>query len=282
MDKKYVSYFKEQIKTFRVNFIRSKSRKNFEAIHDYRVALKRIRNLINFLRHIPGGKDLKNCYKINHLQLAFKSGGILREMQINRIKLNGYESQLGMKFNGFRNFIGQREANALTKLEQARHRFSAKKLSRFEKKVARAMEHISSSTFLKHVDQFIEKRIGQIRELVNTRHVESALHRIRRHTKSIKYLLEMTKAGTRNFGNLKFEFDIITALEDLIGDWHDLQVFKIDLDQYIATVESRRSIEPELRRLRSVVERDYKKIFKKTVQAVYDHYQIAVQDVHRK
>ena len=109
MENNFIAYIHLQTKLFRKNFIHSTSRKNFDEIHDYRVALKRLRNLVNFIKQMPEGKNLKKCFKINHLNRAFKSGGVLREMQINRIILKRYEKKNGIRYNGFRKYIRVKE-----------------------------------------------------------------------------------------------------------------------------------------------------------------------------
>jgi CHAD domain-containing protein len=277
MEQSFIAYVRLQIKSFRNNFIKSTSRKNFDEIHDYRVALKRIRNLINFIKQIPGSKNLKKCFNINNLQLAFRSGGILREMQINRIILLRYEQKMGVKYRGLRKYIDHKEKTAFKDLKYARNKFSAKKLKKFEAKVIGTLQEIPSDSFVEYIDRFIEKRIAQIKELVKGKNVESTLHRIRRLTKSIKYLLEMSKTRSKSFGDLKFEIEIITELEDLIGNWHDQQVFKSDLGKYISSVKKRKPVDKDSMKLMSIVKRDYNKIFNQTVQAVYDHYKISVR-----
>jgi CHAD domain-containing protein len=274
MEKSFVAYVREQVKQFRKNFIKSTSRKNFNEIHDYRVALKRLRTLINFIKKVPGVKDLSNCYKINNLKLAFKAGGILRETQINKIILSKYEHKNHIQYPGFRKYLTQIGKKAFKELQYARSKFSATKLKKFEKKLIGAIDKVPSSLFIKHIDLFIEKRIDQIQKMVTDKNVESSLHRIRRQTKSIKYLLEMSKFGSRSYGNLKFEIDKITKLEDLIGDWHDQQVFKMQLDSYASKFRKRKEIDSDTLKLIKRVDKDYKQIFQQTVKAVYDHYKI--------
>jgi len=195
-------------------------------------------------------------------------------MQINRIILSEYEEKLGEKFAGFRNYIKHREKSAFKDLKRARDKFSALKLKKFETKLTWAIQKIPTALFLEYIDRFIVKRINQIKKLVKDKNVESTLHRIRRQTKSIKYLLEMNKMGSRSYGDLKFEIEKITILEDLIGTWHDQQLFKLELNKYISGFRRRKLLDVQTEDLKIVVEKKYKKIFKKTVQAVYDHYKI--------
>ncbi len=274
MENNFIAYIHLQIKLFRKNFIHSVSRKNFDEIHDYRVALKRLRNIINFIKQIEGGKNLKKCFKINHLNRAFKSGGVFREMQINRIILKRYEQRNGIRYYGFRNYIRIEEKEAFRSLKNVRNRFSARKIKKFETKVIEAVKSLPPSRLSEYVDSFILKRIAQIRELVKDHNVESTLHRIRRETKSIKYLLEMNKTQSKSYGDIEFELNIVTELEDLIGNWHDQQVFKFELEKYISILDKRKLSDEAANKLILEVAEDYNKIFDQTVKAVYDHYLI--------
>ena len=274
MENNFIAYVHLQSKLFRKNFILSTSRKNFDEIHDYRVALKRLRNVVSFIKQIPGGKSLKKCFTINHLNKAFKSGGILREMQINRIILKRYEKKNRIRYTGFRDYIRNKEKEAFSRLKIERNRFSAKKVRRFEAKVIRAIKDLPPSKLSEYIDGYIVKRIAHIKKLVKEHNVESTLHRIRKETKSIKYLLEMNKTQSKSYGDIEFELNIVTELEDLIGNWHDQQVFEIELDKYISTLDKRKISDKSAKKLILDVRKDYNKIFKKTVKAVYDHYQI--------
>jgi len=274
MENNFIAYIHLQTKLFRKNFVHSVSRKNFDEIHDYRVALKRLRNIINFLKQIEGGKNLKKCFKINHLNRAFKSGGVLREMQINRIILKGYEQKNGIRYSGFRDYIRVKEKEAFRSLKNARNRFSARKVKKFENKVIGAVKDLPPSRLSEYVDSFILKRIAQIKELVKDHNVESTLHRIRRETKSIKYLLEMNKTQSKSYGDIEFELNIVTELEDLIGNWHDQQVFKFELEKYISILNKRKLSDEPANKLILEVTKDHNKIFDQTVKAVYDHYLI--------
>jgi CHAD domain-containing protein len=223
---------------------------------------------------MPGGKNLKRCFTINYLQKAFKSGGILREMQINRIILKRYEQKNGIRYYGFRDYIRNREKEAFQSLKNTRSRFSARKVKKFEIKVIQAVKNLPLSKLSKYIDSYIVKRITQIKKLVNDHNVESTLHRIRRETKSIKYLLEMNNTQSKSYADIEFELNIVTELEDQIGNWHDQQVFKIELEKYASTLDKRKIIDKSVDQLIRDVRKDYNQIFKKTVKSVYDHYRI--------
>ena len=276
MEQNVLIYIHQQVKAFRKNFVHSISRRDFDEIHDSRVALKRIRTIINFIGQIPGGRNLKKCFKINKLQLAFKSGGILREMQINRIILAGFEENNQTRYSGFRKYIRLKEKLALRNLKKARNKFSADKLHRFEKKLISAVREIPADLFQKNIHIFVATQISQINELIKDQNVETSLHRIRRNTKSIRYFMEISIPGSIMYKDLDFDMEKITELEDLIGNWHDHLIFKQDLEKYISSLQKRKEIDAPALDLLSIVEIEYDLLFQRTVKAIYEHYKIPV------
>jgi CHAD domain-containing protein len=203
-------------------------------------------------------------------------------MQINRNILETYENKLGRKFYGFRNYIKSKEKSAFKDLKRARDKFSGKKLKRFETKLTETITKIPAARIVKNIDKFIVKRINQVKKLVKDKNVESTLHRIRRQTKSIKYLLEMGNIATRSYGDLNFEIEKITELEDLIGTWHDQQVFKLELEKYITGLQRRKRFDDQAVDLKTAVDKKYTKIFNQTVRAVYNHYKISSGDNRKR
>jgi CHAD domain-containing protein len=195
-------------------------------------------------------------------------------MQINRIILRRYEQKSGIRYHGFRDYINRREKEAFRNLKKARSRFNASKLKKFEAKVVMAIKSLPPAKLSEYIDNFIVKRIAQIKDLVKNHNVESTLHRIRRETKSIKYLLEMNNTQSKSYGDIKFELDFVTDLEDLIGNWHDQQIFKNELEKYISILEKRKIADESANKLIRDVGKDYNLIFKQAVKAVYDHYKI--------
>ena len=87
----------------------------------------------------------------------------------------------------------------------------------------------------------------------------------------------MNNTQSKSYGDIEFELDIVTDLEDQIGNWHDQQVFKNELEKYISILEKRKIADEPANKLIIDVGKDYNLIFKQSVKAVYDHYKISTK-----
>ena len=267
-------YIKKQLNQFRRNYIRSASLKNKEAIHDFRVALKRIVAIIKFLKKYNLKRNINKVYKTSNLESFYRAGGRLREIQINKKILKTYRTKFDNRFSTLNNYLTGREKIAIRELKKSRKSISFKKTRKFESILLKNFREIQEDKILELVDQFISARITEIETLIIDRHVESKLHLIRKLIKSIKYLLEMSGQKERSYGKLNFTIERITLLEDWIGHWHDLYVFREEVKDLGRWLEQRVKKDAETDFLLLHIERDYQIIFNETVQYIYADFKI--------
>ena len=266
-----LQYIHEQFKSIRINFIRSDTFKNTDFIHDYRVALKRIRAITKFVAKIPGSKDLRNLYRISYLENIYSAGGKLREVHINKQLLQEFEDTNYARYKGFKYYLKKKWWWAYLSLKDVRYLYSYRRIKNYEDKLLTVTESIPEDKLIKHIDQFIQNKIKGIELLVADHNVESKLHKIRKYIKSIKYLFEMIQISNREYGNLHFEIDKITILEDTIGDWHDYYEFKAELQEYIRVFGE---VDKLAFTLKKIVDKEYSLKYKEAVQAVYKSFNI--------
>ncbi len=275
MQKSYPEkYIKKQLNQFRKNYIRSSSLKNKEAIHDFRVALKRIVAIIKFLKRYNLKRNITKVYKSSNLDSFYEAGGRLREIQINKKILKTYKEKYDNRFSTVTNYLKGQEKIAIRNLKKSRGTISFKKTKKFESILLKNFGVLPEDKILVLVDQFISARISEIETLILDHHVESKLHLIRKLIKSIKYLLEMSGLKERSYGKLNFTIDRITLLEDWIGQWHDLFVFREEVKDLGRFLEQRVKKDAETDFLLLHVERDYQVIFNETVQYIYADFKI--------
>ncbi|MBR9998613.1 MAG: CHAD domain-containing protein [Cyclobacteriaceae bacterium] len=275
MNRSYAEKFiKKQFNQLRKNIPRSFSLKNWDAIHDFRVALKRIVSILKFIKQHDLKKNINSLYKVTKLNVLYDTGGELREIQINRRILKTYRNRFNYPFLAFSRFLRKKEKIAGRKLKRSRVKFSFRKCRKFESQLIRTIREIPERKMLSLVDHFISGRISEIEFLILDHHVESKLHRIRKLIKSIKYMLEMSGLEKRSYGTLNFTIDKITLLEDHIGHWHDLFIFQEEIVFFREWLEKRGRSDLEVDLLVHVVQKDYEKQFQDTVQHIYTDFDI--------
>jgi CHAD domain-containing protein len=275
MERPYAEkYIKKQFNLLRKNIPRSFNLKNWDAIHDFRVALKRIVSILKFIKQHDLKKNISALYKVTRLNYIYDTGGELREIQINRRILKTYRERFDYPILAFSKFLKKKEKTAARKLRKSRVKFSQRKCRKFESQMLKTFRGIPENEILTLVDRFISGRIAEIESLILDHHVESRLHRIRKLIKSIKYMLEMTGHEKRSYGTLNFTIEKITLLEDHIGRWHDLFVFQEEVNFFRDRLDKHGKSDPEVDLLVHVVQREYEKQFNETVQHIYTDFDI--------
>jgi hypothetical protein len=86
----------------------------------------------------------------------------------------------------------------------------------------------------------------------------------------------MIQISSRKFGNLYFEIDKITILEDMLGDWHDYYEFRAELEEYIRISGKGDQLASSLKK---VVEKEYNLKYREAVQLVYKSFKIKSKGV---
>lgn len=267
-------YLKKQFNQLRKNILRSFNLKNKEAIHDFRVALKRIVAIVKFAQNQELKKNLKKAYKVSRLDLIYEIGGLLREIHINRKILRSYIERFNYRFTVFSNFLRGKEKTAGRHLKQKKKKISFKKIRKFESVMLHLFRDVPSEPLLQYVDQFITIRIAEIEKLILDHHVETKLHRIRKLIKSIKYMLELSGQERRSYGTLNFTIEKITLLEDHIGHWHDLYIFKKEVSNFREQLDRKKRPDMEVDFLVHVVGKDYEVQLHDTVKHIYKDFDI--------
>lgn len=267
-------YLKRQFNQLRKNILRSFNLKNKEAIHDFRVALKRIVAIVKFAQNQDLKKNLKKAYQVSRLDFIYEIGGELREIHINRKILRSYTERFNYRFTAFSNYLKGGEKKAGRLLKQKKKKISFKKIRKFESVMLHIFRDVPAETLLQYVDQFIAIRIAEIEKLILDHHVESKLHRIRKLIKSIKYMLELSGQERRSYGTLNFTIEKITLLEDHIGHWHDLYIFKNEVSNFREQLTRKKRPDLEVDFLVHVVGKDYEIQFRDTVQHIYTDFDI--------
>lgn len=277
MRKYFIRYIRHQINLFKKHYLYAYNPGNREAIHDYRVSLKRIRLLMKYLGEISETMRLRNAFKKARLNKVFKTGGILREIQINRKLLKEYENKENRKFRDFRFYMKKKEVKARRKFREVWKKFSFRRLYNFRLRLIRAYTDTPESFITEHLDIFLNNRLQQIENLVKDKEVENHLHRIRKLTKDIKYLLELSELSKKDIGSLKLNIERITLLEDLIGKWHDYLVFKEECNAFEEYLIKRNADDKHLiySELREHVSSDYSELYNQTVEKIYEVFEIS-------
>ncbi|MBW6490123.1 MAG: CHAD domain-containing protein [Lentimicrobium sp.] len=220
MQKELQLFFEKQIEVFEQNFAKICESFDFDAIHDMRVAVKRLRAIMMLAEQLqPGFKSAETDIEIREL---FRISGKIRDAQVQKNLLATYSEKSNINFSELATFLISFENKSIKKFNKYIHQNTA---SFFTGKIAIALPPIFANSEDPKIRSAIELLLQQLMETAgnlksNQRHDEQ-LHEIRRKLKQCSYLLSVFEKGDKTLARKSKTLHELEKANDLLGEWHD-------------------------------------------------------------
>lgn len=194
-----------------------------EAIHNLRIAYKRIRALNKFiLAEYGGNREIQD--QIEKLDIIYKETGILREIEVSKKLLNGFRGKLDKSFEKFYEFLDNRLAETKSSLIEQVEEFDFDGIKRCEGKMYLLLKEANEKKLFIRAVKFIKKRVKKTELQIFERSDNERYHKIRTNTKEEYFFLQLLFSKDdcmrKNF-NLKH----LKKLGIKLGKWHDVEIF---------------------------------------------------------
>ncbi|MBL0275621.1 MAG: CHAD domain-containing protein [Anaeromyxobacter sp.] len=201
-----------------------------EALHDLRVALRRLRATLDALEPLLGGAATEKQRR--RLRRAAGRTGQARDAEVLGAWLAGARERLQAPYRGALDWVADR-------VERARQRGAAavaaralpklsKALPRLSRRLARAAPQAAApppgapATLAAALAPPLRARVAALREAlrgVAGADDEAALHRARLEAKRLRYLLEPLRGATG--ADATSAVEALRGLQEVLGEWHD-------------------------------------------------------------
>ena len=209
--KKELKYLKKLFKKKQLQFKCFVHTQSPEALHGFRVQIKKIRSFLTLLE--AGNKNDKLLKTFKTEKRLFRSTSVIRdayihqkqakENHINAPQLYKAQDALQQKETG--KLIGQ-QAKLLHKM----------------KKVKQRLRHRINVISKNEIEQFFATQIRDVEQLLNSHNFSEQLHNGRKILKHLLYNRQIIPHVVAK--NMSINYDEIDAIQQVIGDWHDNKV----------------------------------------------------------
>jgi CHAD domain-containing protein len=210
-------YFEHQVDKIDRNYVRAVLKQEGEAVHDLRVAIKRLRTLRRLLRENQLLKPSARNF-IRDLRKIYRPLGRLRDLQVRRELLDHYKFAGGDLFSPVFENLENGCRRSRLKLRSTFRHFPYTAFYRF--KHSRPYRNGGPDSRIDH-RAFLIRRLRSILFHLGMEDRFAHYHEIRKKLKEIDYLLEMQGLNFLQFDGLRCELTVLKQLEDLIGGWRD-------------------------------------------------------------
>ena len=198
-----------------------------EAIHQLRVTIKKIRAVLEVLDKVTGnGVDSEAV--MNELEHLFKAAGNLRESQVCRTLFKHYAPHYLAPYMAYLDRLQRRLEKHFRKRLQL---FRAEQMQGLEQEILHAAGCIDEAETLKIAEIVFSKVRRKVGLLGNRIPDEIALHKLRRHLKSLQEWLLISHEINQESSEEPFR-ENLRLLTSRIGRWHDQVVLRDSLTTF--------------------------------------------------
>jgi len=249
-------FLETQLEVFKGYFIVTRAIQDEEAIHQMRVAIKRIRSIRKLKEHInfPG---IFNAEQYNNVKTLFAVSGQMRDIHVQQKLLKKFSKELNFEFEDFNTFLLGLETKQKLLLKQNLRAFNLHQLDHRENGTKFPEDNIDLE---RESFGFLNKKLERINQLIKAMDQDEFVHDLRKQVKHLFFILHFFSdyfperdIGTYDTKNLKI-------VGEKLGAWNDRQVFNVRLENFISNMnENYLKVNTEYRRLLEYLEEEKQK-----------------------
>jgi len=218
-----------QEKVFNESLFLSRKRPTKIAVHDLRVAVKKMRSYLRLKEELTKDEWKESFSKISAL---FKSFGKLRDYDMSLTLIRKLERKEFLSFIYFKEYLSVNRSLTRKWVKQDSLKFNEQEPDVFNEQF-----DFLPATHEEVCEKIIQLSALKIKKVKNlTKHFQKNAHEIRKQLKDLYYWLKICPKGlAEGFINMKVLDRILTYL----GNWQDHVILKKKIKQYIQDLPKR-------------------------------------------
>lgn len=220
LKKVIADYLFKHLTLFQDNLEKAQRVYDPEAIHDYRVAVKRIRAVVRAIDRC-GENTVFPEELIVPLRLMFKAGGTIRDDQVQIGLVESIEDKYTREFKLVKEFYRQ-------KIKIQRDGFFVKSfeletgdINQIREEVQNSLKPLDETELDTNLKHWFSEAMLKLKRKRYDLDTPELLHKFRTRYKQNGYIVEMLYQSKNDLRITKKLFSIMKAFGQELGDWHD-------------------------------------------------------------
>lgn len=215
-------YFDDVAGQIRMFYSLASANADVESVHDMRVAIKRMRALMQTIEHLSPSLSSRKLFK--PLKTLFKSAGPLRDVHVQQALVHQWMQKAHRPFHGYYNELKAQELDLRTAFQKQARAFSPECLDFIRSQCTTEISQLSDAWLVYKINQ---RFVNLMEDIVFQHHVpdlaENHYHKIRKTSKEARYTLEVLQQ-LRQDDAYEVLNQQLRALHQALGQWHDFDV----------------------------------------------------------
>ncbi len=214
-----IQHWKKQQNTFTANLILLKSKSENNAIHDWRVSVKKLRSYLKLFFLILERKFDKDW--LSKSEKLFRITGKLRDISMSQFLLDEAEKKNNVKYSSFKSYLNYSFTVTQKRTDLTIHSFDDNELLKAYEYILLELSNINDEKLQERTVDIIFKQIKKISELLKNFSQKNA-HELRKLMKDLLYWATISPFPVPNITDRLNNLGNIT---DKFGNWQDMNVF---------------------------------------------------------
>lgn len=230
----YSEYLTNQIETISGNYLVARESYASEAVHDFRVGVKRFRSFLKLCRQImPGALDDVSIKSLKHV---YKAAGKIRDAQVQLELVKKLAAGEEKRLKEFIGYVSRRELKGQIKFSEVQGDFSLDLFNDVVEQVHEAARQYDETALIQASRDYLQKSIRDLYAAAGSaeeanRNFEE-LHDVRIQAKRVRYIVEVMQTEDGKSNDLKQLNKRLRGVHRALGMWHDAEVGMQLLDKF--------------------------------------------------
>jgi len=210
-------HWKRQQKVFLQNLSKLTGQKETDAVHDLRVAVKKLRSYLKLLTILLANKDSETGFE--KTEQLFSVLGKYRDIEIGLLLLQSFEKENKITYTAFRFHLKIALQRTETWVRNALSKYDVNELTNLTGQLGQSLNAPNHQDLLKKTGIILNKELKKLKQV--TKHLSRQPHEARKMLKNIFYWLSICP---KDFLINSSELKKLKKSLDLLGDWQDLEM----------------------------------------------------------
>ncbi len=231
-----VRHWQTELQIFHQNFSLLQNEVNTEAIHDLRVAIKKLRSFLKLYTILLKKKDIEDVF--TKTKELFSVLGRHRNIEITKELLLSFADKDKPVLNSVLVYLQILQDQINPYCQQTMQQYKEDELNGLTTQLIQNLENFTAEDILDRIKEIIASSIENVKH--NLKHFKTKSHLIRKHLKDIFYWLKILPDDSVF---TKSQIKTINKILDHLGSIQDHEVLNMNLKNFRKTILSNRLTE---------------------------------------
>jgi len=245
-----------QLEVFKGYFIVSRAIQDEEAIHQMRVAIKRIRSIRKLKKHI-NIPILLSEEQYHDIKALFAVSGQMRDLHVQQKLLRKFIKELELEFVDFANYLDELHTAFSQQLDKSLQSFNLKQFDEGGDDSDQPAFPENNIDLEKESFSFLHIKLDKIEQLIQAMDKDEFVHDLRKQVKHLFFILQFFSAHfpEREIGS--YDTTALKEVGEKLGNWNNREIFTQRFEEFVnANDENYLDIHPEYAHLVKHLEED--------------------------